>query len=49
MGVGDFSVFALVPSFLTVISSRGHWCRLLAFDGSLAGKCFRVQNIEHSS
>ena len=21
----------LVPSFLTVISSRGHWCRLLDF------------------
>ena len=42
MGVEDFSGIALhgsevgvgfVPSFLAVISSRGHLCRSLDFDG----------------
>ena len=50
MGVGDFSGFALhgsevgiglVPSFLTVIFSRGHWCRSLDFDGSRLAVLFR--------
>ena len=48
--VGDLSGFALhgsevgiglVPSFLTVISSRGHWCRSLDFDGPRLAVLFR--------
>ena len=31
----------LVPSFLTVISSRGHWCRSLDFDGLRFAVLFR--------
>ena len=31
----------LVPSFLTVISSRGHWCRSLDFDGPRLAVLFR--------
>ena len=33
MGVGERGGIGLVPSFLAVISSRGHWCRSLDFDG----------------
>ena len=32
-GSGSEVGIALVPSFLTVISSRGHWCCSLDFDG----------------
>ena len=31
----------LVPSFRTVISSRGHWCRSLDFDGPRFAVLFR--------